>query len=258
LQSTVTRKFLETKGITAGVGLQSTVSREVPMQARNIAAGINAGGSIGRKISKGASSGIVLSGSVGYDTEIYGIDTYGMVGDSETWWNCWEASSGSTLGYYGVAGIDRDHETNSSWYDIYRAMLLFETGDEIPAGATIVYAHLWVKVISKYEGRGFSLQVQSGGSFPSNPVRDTDYAKGHYSGDYGSVLVSDLPASGWAKIELNTGLIQKGAGAITRFAIRGTNDIDGDSGLSWPSQEKVSWVGSHYTDGPILRVLWYV
>jgi hypothetical protein len=262
VQGVVARKFLETKGLSSGVGLQSTVSREVPMQARNIAANIGAGGSIGRKIGKGASSGIVLSGSIQYDTEIPAVDTYGMVGEDGYWPDCWEDCYASSLGYPGLAGIRRNHETNSTWYSCRRGMLVFETGDEIPVGATIVYAHLWIKVSAKNVDRAFSLQVQLGSlGSPHVPVIDGDYNKDRYSGDGGSILTSDLPASGWVKIELNaTGIswIQKGAGAITRLALRGTNDINDDPPPIYPSQEIVEWIGSYYVDGPILRVLWYV
>lgn len=141
-------------------------------------------------------------------------------------------------------------------YDFYRTALFFDTSS-IPADATIDSATLSLYGKQVNLDVDFDVVIQDGmPTYPHDPLVVGDYNQAHYSGDGGS-----LTTFGWSLIAYNvitlneTGLswIKKGDGAVTKFILRSSKDIDntppgGESLVYFWSTEEVG------EKGPILYV----
>lgn len=122
------------------------------------------------------------------------------------------------------------HTPGGDLYYVYRSFVYFDTSC-IPSDATITSASLalvcWWKDV---DDNNFDVVVQKGQSgYPHDPMQEGDYNKDHYSGNGGSMNYDSFVVNAYNSIPLNPdglGWINKGSGAVTKFCLRSSNDIN--------------------------------
>lgn len=118
-----------------------------------------------------------------------------------------------------------------AWHYIWRGYLFFDTS-QIPKEVEIESAFLELYTVSKRnDSSTFDLVIQTGSSeYPHRPLQSIDYNRTYYSGNGGSLNESGFAVNSYSLLPLNeTGIswIQRGPGAITKFVIRSSKDING-------------------------------
>jgi len=184
---------------------------------------------IGRKISRELSSGISLVGTIAASRASCPlISNSCRIGSSgSVYADVRDAASGSIV----TASVSVGQNISTPTYFIYRGAILCDSS-EVPAGATIVSAELWLYGLNVLIGDGYDIVIQNGQpTAPHNPIVGGDYDRTLYAGDGGSINNAAWVVEGWNKITLNAtgkGWIQKGTGAVTKLMLRSSKDIAND------------------------------
>jgi len=117
-------------------------------------------------------------------------------------------------------------------YHVNRTYLFFDTSS-IPPSTKILSAILSLYGESKYTDTEDTdgLVVQSGQpTYPHDPIEPLDFDKDNYSGNGGSILVTDWAVTARNYITLNsTGIDWINKGGVTKFCLRTKDDVDGTS-----------------------------
>ena len=142
----------------------------------------------------------------------------------------WDAAHDTLFGNvcdYKAIQIGWLYDSADNEYVIYRGFLFFDTSD-IPDNANITQVILSIKYISYYGSDNINLTIQHGtDEAPHMPLISTDYYYGHYSGNFGSINMSGLATGKYYNITLNNSAFNWiNVTGITKFCIRGSNDID--------------------------------
>jgi len=122
------------------------------------------------------------------------------------------------------------YESSTPYAIIYRIPVSFNTS-VIVSGAPVEHAHLKLYIKYNYSTTDFNIVIQNGQpTYPHNPAVLADYSAAHYSGNGGEYDTADIPSTPvYIEVPLSAtgrGWIQKGAGAVTKFCIRSSRDID--------------------------------
>ena len=141
---------------------------------------------------------------------------------------------------------------------VYRTVICFDTSN-IPAGATIESAYLSMSLRYDRSDADFDIVIQNGQpTYPHDPPIYTDFDLEHYSGNGGSVsTVGGLPNP--TIIEVNaSGLnwIQKGEGAVTKFCLRSSHDINSVMPSNYPNVDYVTF--RDYSNYVVKLVIQYI
>ena len=180
-------------------------------------------------------------------------DGYREMGDS-TYNGAWACGSGdgndntttTTIGQWKESGL----------YEVFRAWLIFDTSS-IPDNAIVTEVKLSFRVNMDQSTTDFNLTVQSGmPDYPHIPIVGGDYAKEHYSGNYGYLTTVGLTL-GVKNITLTSdahSLINKEG--YTKWCLRSSRDIAGNEPTG---NEYISILLTEAaTDIPVLYVTYYV
>jgi len=119
-------------------------------------------------------------------------------------------------------------------YTVYRGYIYFNTR-AIPSNATIDSAYLRLKIsqVSFYNTsvNNFDLVLQNGQpTYPHIPLAYSDFYRGYYSGNGGSISTNDMGGNTNRNMNLNsTGLGWINKGGDTKFVLRSSRDINGNA-----------------------------
>ena len=171
----------------------------------------------------------------------------------------WEGSDNYTTVWTDTNGTPSDTENKitigqdlcSPNYHINRGFVYFDTS-EIPAGATINSAQLYLWGISYAVDTDFLITVQTDNTtvHPLDPMQAQDYNKSLYSGDGGSFNTTGFVVDGWNALTLNAdGRSWINVTGITKFALRSNRDIAGTSPTGPGDSNESVQVGSFETGG---------
>ncbi len=110
-------------------------------------------------------------------------------------------------------------------YYIYRGFVFFNTS-ALPSNAYLDNATLSLYKKDDYSTTDFDITIQNGQpTYPHNPMQTGDYAKGHYSGNGGTLNTGSF-TSGYNAIRLNN-LNWINKTGITKLCLRSSRDISG-------------------------------
>jgi hypothetical protein len=110
-------------------------------------------------------------------------------------------------------------------YNIYRGFVLFNTS-ALPSNAYLDSTTLSLYKKDDYSTTDFMLTIQNGQpTYPHNPLQASDYAKGHYSGNGGSLNTINF-VNGRNNITL-TNLSWINMTGTTKLSLRSSRDING-------------------------------
>jgi hypothetical protein len=149
-----------------------------------------------------------------------------------------------------------------SGFAIWRSFLFFDTSS-IPENAVIVSAKLSLWFLWDYSDTDFNVVIRNGmPNYPHDPLVLGDYHYGHYSGNGGQVNTEGISTSQYTDIELKSigrNWIQKGNGAVTKFALISSRDISATEPNA-DSDEDISFYtyGKGSTRWPKLIITYYI
>jgi len=145
---------------------------------------------------------------------------------STTYSTAWDASSGtvdSSATYLSIGQKKAGFPTST--YYIYRGFVLFNTSS-LPSNAYLDSAILSLYKKDDYSTTDFLVTIQNGQpTYPHNPLQAGDYAKGHYSGNGGSLNTANY-VNGRNNITLSN-LSWINETGITKLCLRSSRDING-------------------------------
>jgi len=152
----------------------------------------------------------------------------------------YSATRNSTGLNYAYKSTDLEIGQSTLWwsegkmYTIGRGYIYFDTR-AIPNNATINSAYLRLNVmqVSFYNTsvNNFDLVVQNGQpTYPHMPLTYSDFYRGYYSGNGGSISTNIMHQNSWSNINLNsTGLGWINKGGYTKLVLRSSRDINGNA-----------------------------
>lgn len=120
-------------------------------------------------------------------------------------------------------------------YRVFRAFIYFDTSG-LPDSSVVSSATLKLYGKADSSDTDFYIQIQTGGTYPHDPLVTGDYYYTHYSGDGGTLSTSGFSTSGYNSIALSaTGLSWISLDSSTKLVLRSKEDVDNSapSGAEW-------------------------